>query len=71
MICCRINIESLQSHESRVSRSETSLLKVNIVFLIGLLHLLQMIGTSDLLKYLGTDDCTDISLNMLGKSIKK
>ena len=29
-----------------------------------------MIGTSQFLKYFGRDDCTDLSLKMLGKSIK-
>ena len=29
-----------------------------------------MIGTSQFLKEFGMDDCTDLSLKMLGKSIK-
>ena len=50
-----------------MSRSETSLLKLTFVFLMGLLYLYQLIGGSEFYKYVGIDDDTDISLNILDK----
>ena len=53
-----------------ISRSETSLLKLKIVYLSGLLYLQQIIGGSEFWKYVGIDCDTDLSWNILGKSIK-
>ena len=45
------------------------LLKLNAVFLMGLLYLLQIIGGLEFWKYVGIDEVTDLSLKILGKSI--
>ena len=62
-----INLESLQSHDSGVlawmSRSVVSLLKLNM-FLMGLLYLKQIIGGSELWKFEGIDEDTNLSLNI-------
>ena len=52
-----------------ISKSFTILLKLNIVDLIGLLYLKQMIGVSELLKLFGIDEITELSLQILCKSI--